>query len=219
VLNLVERKYTNRDIAEAFHISLYQVRRWAVVALGIDVEADRGKGSRRNYSIDEAFKIYLTALLCSEYNMSLSQATYHLNNIWPVLIDYHLLPSQMPLGIINKACVDFSTENKLQIIIDQLHYELRFLHKKVITEDKNNSGYFKTYKIVIFRKARQSTEILLDKRHSTRTWINYDNELGFFINFLKIAFFENLKEYRLLSKLSERFDLRKKMPLRRERFG
>jgi hypothetical protein len=88
-------KLANRDMAKGFGFTLPQVRRWAVLVLGIDPLADKGKGTIREYSIDESFKIYMVSELINCYRMGLNEAKQHLNNVWPHLSEHNLLPSQI----------------------------------------------------------------------------------------------------------------------------
>jgi hypothetical protein len=86
-------RLTNRFIAKAFGFSLPQVRRWALVVLGIDQAAEKAKGVVREYSLDEGFKIFMLGELINR--MGFAEAKKHLNNIWPHLSEYYLLPSMI----------------------------------------------------------------------------------------------------------------------------
>jgi hypothetical protein len=96
---------TNRVLAQAFGVSLTQVKRWAVICLGRDPEADQAGGVRREYSVNEAFMIYLFGdILVGKFRMGLKQAKVHMDNIKPQLIEEKLLPSnldyELPINII-----------------------------------------------------------------------------------------------------------------------
>jgi hypothetical protein len=88
-------KIGNRDLARAFNFSLTQVRRWAVLVLGTDPEADKGDGVSRNYDLDSAFRIFLAGILVSRYRMSLKQTQTHLVNISHMLAEEELFPSEI----------------------------------------------------------------------------------------------------------------------------
>ena len=126
---------TNRDIASTFRFTLPQVRRWAVVALGTDPVADKGKGIIREYSLDDAFKIYMVGKLIDGYRIGLVEAKEHLNNIWPYLGKYNLLPSQNTE--IKK------TPKNVQIKISPgPNYDLRFLiDRETISKDEHIHKY------------------------------------------------------------------------------
>jgi hypothetical protein len=88
------KKLTNRELARAFGVSLTQIKRWAVICLGRDPEADQSKGIRREYTIDEAFMIYLFGeILVRRYHIGLKKAKVHMDQIMPVLKAEKLLPS------------------------------------------------------------------------------------------------------------------------------
>ena len=79
---------------KAFGFSLPQVKRWAVACLGRDPEADYAGGAHREYSLDDAYKIFIMGRLVTEYRFVLKKAKDHIDNIWPILAEESLLPSQ-----------------------------------------------------------------------------------------------------------------------------
>jgi hypothetical protein len=99
------KKLTNRDLVQKIGISLTQAKRWAVLCLGRDPEADQAGGVVREYTHDEAFIIYLFGeVLVGRFRMGLKQAKTHMDNIKPQLVEEKLLPSnldyELPLNII-----------------------------------------------------------------------------------------------------------------------
>lgn len=88
------KKLTNRDLVRVFKVSLTQIKRWAVICLGRDPEADQSGGVRREYTIDEVFLIYfLGMILVGDHGMTLKEAKTHIDYIKPQLISEKLLPS------------------------------------------------------------------------------------------------------------------------------
>jgi hypothetical protein len=136
-------KLTNRDIASAFRFTLPQVRRWAVVALGVDPVADKGKGTIREYSIDDAFKIFMVGELIQIYRMGLAEAKDNLNNLWPKLSDYSLLPSQ--INVIENIPI-------VKIYIHPGHnYDLRIIIKRNrIKKDTFKEEFVETSRVISF---------------------------------------------------------------------
>jgi len=88
-------KVTNRTLERASGFSLSQIRRWAVLCLGRDPEADKSGGRRREYDIDEAFLIFLTGTLITHYRFGQNEVKTHLNNLKPLLESDNLLPSKI----------------------------------------------------------------------------------------------------------------------------
>lgn len=112
-------KATNREIARAFHFSLPQVRRWAVLVLGKDPEADKGGGVPRGYDLDSAFKVYLAGILIRYYRIPLKEIQSHLKRTGEFLEKQGLLPSQ--LGETNKiplAQLTIFSGNRLRLQIE-----------------------------------------------------------------------------------------------------
>lgn len=133
----------SREIAEDFNFTLPQVRRWAVLVLGIDPEADKGKGKIREYSLDEAFKIFLMGELVNDYRMGLNEAKDTINSLWPHLSKLKLLPSQ----ITSKNDIP-----DIDLIIDAgENYKLR---KRISVDNLDNDGfdYDITYRITSLNK-------------------------------------------------------------------
>ncbi|MBM4275394.1 MAG: hypothetical protein FJ134_13175 [Deltaproteobacteria bacterium] len=100
------KKLTNRELARSFGVSLTQIKRWAVTCLGRDPEADQSGGVRREYTIDDAFMIYLFGeILVRQLRMGLKEAKAHIDHIRPQLIAEKLLPSnvsiELPLNTIH----------------------------------------------------------------------------------------------------------------------
>ncbi len=85
---------TNRELERLFGVSLTQLKRWAVILLGRDPEADQSGGVRREYTLDDAFMIYLFGkLLVRQYDIGLKDAKAHMDHIMPELRAEKLLPS------------------------------------------------------------------------------------------------------------------------------
>ncbi len=98
------RKFTNRDLARVFGVSLTQIKRWAVIVLGRDPEADQSGGVRREYTLDDAFIIYFFGvILVGDFRMGLKEAKVHLDHIRPQLIAEKLLPSNFDRELPYKA--------------------------------------------------------------------------------------------------------------------
>ena len=151
---------TNRDIVKVFGCTLPQVRRWALVALGIDRIAARSKGVRRVYSIDEAFKIIMIGELCSKYLISLIQAKTHLDNLWPHFEEYNLLPSQILSG------TNYDKQEVYVYIYAGPYYEFRYrIDSKLISTDKSKEEYIEKYKVIRFDSSDSSRSNL------SPTWI------------------------------------------------
>ena len=136
-------QWKSREIAEDFSFTLPQVRRWAVLVLGIDPLAAKGKGTIREYSTDEAFKIYLVGKFITWYRMGLQEAKHHVNNLWPKFVEFNLLPSQNPTLKINST---------VQIYIHpNYNYDFRFLISgETISKDQFKAESVESYKTVIF---------------------------------------------------------------------
>jgi len=208
----IKRKYSNREIAQVLWVSLDQVRRWALVVFPADAATEWGKGKKREYDIDETFKIYLISRLSSEYNMSLSEASTHLNNLWPHLMAFTLLPSQIPLERLDGELIDLREIN-IYIYIHKSYYEFRSLQdSKFISGDKSKSEFIETHRSIQFKVSETNRH----PGNSFRTWIKYDEELIHFFDALRMAFEESLAKYKSLMKP---FDLRKKKPSRSEGVG
>jgi hypothetical protein len=92
------KKLTNRDLASAYEVSLTQIKRWAVIVLGRDPEADQSGGVRREYTIDDAFMIYLFGeILVRRFGIGLKEAKAHMDKIMPQLKAENLLPSNFDI--------------------------------------------------------------------------------------------------------------------------
>lgn len=84
------------ELARAFGVSLTQIKCWAVICLGRDPKADQSGGVRREYTLDDAFIIYLFGeVLVRSYGMGLKEAKTHIDHIRPQLIAENLLPSNV----------------------------------------------------------------------------------------------------------------------------
>lgn len=178
-------RLTNRFIAKAFGFSLPQVRRWALVAFGIDQTADKAKGVVREYSLDEGFKIFMLGELINR--MGFAEAKKHLNNIWPHLPEYYLLPSmiidnweymdQGPLMVpwvregssSQDSPLSFKTDDSPLDVFLYIHpgpyYEIRSLINICNVEDEENRGRVKesiqTYRVVELRTEPEAKPNLL----------------------------------------------------------
>jgi hypothetical protein len=120
---------TNRDL-QVFGWTLGQIKTWAVLVLGRDEQADQGGGVSRQYTLDEAFKIFLCGLVVSRYHMGLKDAQRHINFIWPWLIEKKLLPSAIKHG-------EIIIPNELTIYAGSL-YRLRIITEAQFVEIKND---------------------------------------------------------------------------------
>jgi hypothetical protein len=88
------KKLTNRELARVFGVSLTQIKRWAVIILGRDPDADQSGGVRREYTIDDAFMISLFGeILVRQFGIGLKEAKVHMDHIMPELKAEKLLPS------------------------------------------------------------------------------------------------------------------------------
>jgi hypothetical protein len=91
---------TNRDLAHAFGVSLTQIKRWAVIVLGRDPEADQSGGVRREYTLDDAFLIYLFGeVLVRRFRFGLKEAKAHMDQIIPQLKVEKLLISNFDMNV------------------------------------------------------------------------------------------------------------------------
>lgn len=77
-------KLRNPDFKH-FGWSIGQVKTWVCLVLGRDPQADQGMGVSRQYSLEEAFKIYVFGRLVAKHRMKLKEAQDLLNNLWPIL--------------------------------------------------------------------------------------------------------------------------------------
>jgi hypothetical protein len=198
----VEKKFTNSDLVKAFGFTLAQVRRWSVVALGIDPIADRGKGTRREYDLDDAFKIFMIEELSLQYRMSLSQAKQHLDNLWPLLKENNLLPSQIPTGL-EYGDLD------VQIYIHGAgpYYDFRSLiDSEMESVDETKEEYIETFRIIRFKPYLNQYPSNLSP-----TWIiYYDDHLMTFLSVAGIYFSKGYTGKVWRSSLEISHDLRKK---------
>ena len=76
-------KIKNPDF-KPFGFTIGQVKTWAALILGRDPQADQGMGIAREYSLEEAFKIYIYGKVVTS-GTKLKEAQELLNNLWPIL--------------------------------------------------------------------------------------------------------------------------------------
>jgi hypothetical protein len=67
-------KITARLIAKATEYTLKQTHRWTVSFVGHDPNTGRWSGIKREYSVDEAFKVYLGGVLIAECRLTADEA-------------------------------------------------------------------------------------------------------------------------------------------------
>jgi len=154
---------TNRGLAQAFGVSLTQIKRWAVICLGRDPEADQAGGVRREYTLDEAFMIYLFGeVLVGMFGMGLKEAKLHIDYIKHELLIEKLLPSnldyQLPFNIINIMPIELI--NKYNTILEPLlfidliiygdnDYLIEWGVRRSIQDGKiDDKRYMETYSII-----------------------------------------------------------------------
>ncbi len=79
----------------AFEIPVPSLKRYAVLLLGRSSEADQAGGVQRYYRRNEAFMLYLMAILVKDFRMKLEVAKRHILKVWRELDEAGILPSQM----------------------------------------------------------------------------------------------------------------------------
>lgn len=89
------RPITNRVLERAFEIPLPSIKRYALLLLGRNPEADQAGGVQRYYRRDEAFMVYLLAVMVKDFRMKLDVAKRHIINTWRELEEAGTLPSQV----------------------------------------------------------------------------------------------------------------------------
>jgi hypothetical protein len=89
------RPITNRVLERAFEIPLPSIKRYALLLLGRNPEADQAGGVQRYYRRDEAFMIYLMAVMVKDFRMKLDVAKQHILKTWRELEEAGILPSQI----------------------------------------------------------------------------------------------------------------------------
>jgi hypothetical protein len=85
-------RITNRLLERGFDFSVSQIKRWALLILGIDQEVVKGGAVQRGYTEIEALWIFLMGLLVRDYHMKLNMAKSHVLQIWRILDKEGLLP-------------------------------------------------------------------------------------------------------------------------------
>lgn len=88
------RPITNRVLERAFEITVASWKRYAILMLGRDPEADQSGGVQRFYRRDEAFMLYLLAILVKDLRMKVDASKRHVLAVWRELGDLGMLPSQ-----------------------------------------------------------------------------------------------------------------------------
>lgn len=89
------RPITNRVLERAFEIPLPSIKRYALLLLGRNPEADQAGGVQRYYRRNEAFMVYLMAVMVKDFRMKLEVAKQHLIKTWRELEEAGILPSQV----------------------------------------------------------------------------------------------------------------------------
>lgn len=89
------RPITNRVLERAFGIPLPSIKRYALLLLGRNPEADQAGGVQRYYRRNEAFMVYLMAVMVKDFRMKLDVAKQHIIKTWRELEEAGILPSQV----------------------------------------------------------------------------------------------------------------------------
>jgi hypothetical protein len=89
------RPITNRVFERAFEIPLPSIKRYALLLLGRNPEADQAGGVQRYYRRNEAFMVYLMAVMVKDFRMKLDVAKQHIIKTWRELEEAGILPSQI----------------------------------------------------------------------------------------------------------------------------
>jgi hypothetical protein len=89
------RPITNRVLERAFEIPLPSIKRYALLLLGRNPEADQAGGVQRYYRRNEAFMVYLMAVMVKDFRMKIEVAKQHIIKIWRELEEAGVLPSQV----------------------------------------------------------------------------------------------------------------------------
>jgi hypothetical protein len=89
------RPITNRVLERAFEIPLPSIKRYALLLLGRNPEADQAGGVQRYYRRNEAFMVYLMAVMVKDFRMKLDVANQHIIKTWRELEEVGILPSQI----------------------------------------------------------------------------------------------------------------------------
>jgi hypothetical protein len=88
------RPITNRVLERAFEIAVASWKRYAILMLGRDPEADQSGGLQRFYHRNDAFQLYLLAILVKDLRIKVDAAKRHVLAVWRELADLGMLPSQ-----------------------------------------------------------------------------------------------------------------------------
>ena len=89
------RPITNRVLERAFEIPLPSIKRYALLLLGRNPEADQAGGVQRYYRRNEAFMVYLMDVMVKDFRMKLEVAKQHIIKTWRELEEVGILPSQV----------------------------------------------------------------------------------------------------------------------------
>ncbi len=120
------KRVTNRELARAFGVSLTQIKRWAVIVLGRDPEADQSGGVRREYTLDDAFMIYLFGeILVRRFGIGLKEAKAHMDHIMPQLKAEKLLPSNFDIEAPVKTMQLIPTELRVKAQNKTKHKDIK----------------------------------------------------------------------------------------------
>jgi hypothetical protein len=141
-------RLTNRDLARRFGVSLTQIKRWAVIVLGRDPEADQSGGVRREYTLDDAFLIYLFGeILVRNFRIGLKEAKRHMDQIMPQLKAEKLLPSNIdidaPDGIMQLIPTELrvKAQNKTHKVTRSEYIQYPFVNINIIPIKEEYSIY------------------------------------------------------------------------------
>jgi len=83
--------YTNREMAEKFHVNLARWKRWSREFLPPDPLGGLQSGYARQYNPNEAFMLYLAGHLVGEMKFSIPETRQVLNIVQPWLLQHGFL--------------------------------------------------------------------------------------------------------------------------------
>lgn len=134
---------TIRDLVRGFpKASHTALRRWTLLALGKDPEADQAGGVARKFSFSDGFLVYLLGYLIREARLSQDEAQEHVKILKEVLNEKGLLPQS--LGETQK----FLKEIELRFISPSIYILIWEIETKYLEEDtdKKESRVIKDYR-------------------------------------------------------------------------
>jgi hypothetical protein len=160
------KRLNNRELASFFGVSLTQIKRWSVIVLGRDPDADQSGGVRREYTIDDAFMIYLFGeILVRRYGIGLKEAKAHMDHIMPELKAEKLLPSnydyESPLKSMQLIPMEIRIKASNEITFEYITGQYPFVNINIFPSDNQYSLEWGVYSSIenIDVNGKQKSEI------------------------------------------------------------